>query len=299
MLGARPGGRWRPAEGARDAHRPSPSPPRTAHKVARDRRDPRAARHRGPHAGRPARGGRGRCHVRGQRTPEGARRPRAPGRAPRSPTTRASSVAALGGEPGVHSARYAGPGADAARTTTRCWSSGSRRSGVVDPAAAFVCHVVVAAPDGRVVAEAEGRVEGVIRWPAPAAAGFGYDPLFHHPPSGCRFAELARRGEERREPPRTGAAGAGAPPRRRLTRPRVGRPSALQSRRCPRRPRPHPQLRHRRPHRPREVHAGGPDPRGHRPRAARGRRTAGPRRPGPRARARHHDQGPGRPDAAT
>ena len=62
--------------------------------------------------------------------------------------------------------------------------------GVEDPSAAFVCYVVLVNPDGSVIAEAEGRVEGVIRWPARGDGGFGYDPLFHHPPSGCRMAEL-------------------------------------------------------------------------------------------------------------
>lgn len=95
----------------------------------------------------------------------------------------------LGGAPGVLSARYAGVGAgDAANNALlveRLQALGAR-----DPAARFVCHVVVARPDGKLVAQAEGRVEGVIRWPARGAHGFGYDPLFHHPPSGKRLAEL-------------------------------------------------------------------------------------------------------------
>ncbi len=98
-------------------------------------------------------------------------------------------VDALGGAPGVLSARYAGPGAgDAANNALlikRLVALGAR-----DPTARFVCHVVVAHPDGRLLAEAEGRVEGVIRWPAVGAHGFGYDPLFHHPPSGKRLSEL-------------------------------------------------------------------------------------------------------------
>ena len=98
-------------------------------------------------------------------------------------------VPALGGEPGVYSARYAGAGADAAANNARLQQRVSA-AGLVEPAAAFVCHAVVAAPDGRIVAEAQGRVEGVLRWPARGAGGFGYDPHFHHPPSGLRFAEL-------------------------------------------------------------------------------------------------------------
>ena len=98
-------------------------------------------------------------------------------------------VPALGGEPGVHSARFSGEGATAASNNAllveRLEAAGAR-----DPEAAFVCHAVVVAPDGRLVAEAEGRVEGRIRWPARGEGGFGYDPLFHHPESGCRLSEL-------------------------------------------------------------------------------------------------------------
>lgn len=98
-------------------------------------------------------------------------------------------VAALGGEPGVRSARYAGPDATGV-DNNRLLVERLEARGLVDPEASFVCYAVVAAPDGRVIAEAEGRVEGVIRWPPRGEQGFGYDPLFHHPPSGRRFSEL-------------------------------------------------------------------------------------------------------------
>lgn len=98
-------------------------------------------------------------------------------------------VDVLGGEPGVRSARYAGEGAgDAANNALlvrRLEALGAR-----DPAARFVCHVALALPDGTLWVEAEGHVEGVVRWPGRGAHGFGYDPLFHHAPSGCRLAEL-------------------------------------------------------------------------------------------------------------
>jgi len=99
------------------------------------------------------------------------------------------AVEALDGAPGVHSARFAGdPGNDQANNTLLI--ERLTALGLADPAAAFVCCVIVAAPDGTILAEAEGRVEGVIRWPARGTSGFGYDPLFFHPPSGCRLAEL-------------------------------------------------------------------------------------------------------------
>ncbi|MFM8387085.1 MAG: non-canonical purine NTP pyrophosphatase [Planctomycetia bacterium] len=98
-------------------------------------------------------------------------------------------VDALGGEPGVRSARYAGEGAgDEANNALLVQRLAAL--GVVDPPARFVCCVALALPDGTLLAQAEGHVEGVVRWPGRGAHGFGYDPLFHHPPSGCRLAEM-------------------------------------------------------------------------------------------------------------
>lgn len=99
-------------------------------------------------------------------------------------------VEALGGEPGIRSARFAGPGATSADNNALLIQR-LEALGLVDPVATFVCHAVVAAPDGEILAEATGRVEGVLRWPGAGGGGFGYDPLFHHPASGCRFSELA------------------------------------------------------------------------------------------------------------
>ena len=98
-------------------------------------------------------------------------------------------VPCLDGAPGVYSARYAGPDATADDNNEKLVAA-LVAGGEREPEAAFVCHVVVARPDGSVVAEAEGRVEGVLRWPAQGSGGFGYDPLFFHPPSGRRFSEL-------------------------------------------------------------------------------------------------------------
>jgi XTP/dITP diphosphohydrolase len=56
--------------------------------------------------------------------------------------------------------------------------------------------MVLASPDG-VVGEASGSVEGRILEEPRGSAGFGYDPLFFHPPSGKAFAEL--QGEEKNQ----------------------------------------------------------------------------------------------------
>jgi XTP/dITP diphosphohydrolase len=99
-------------------------------------------------------------------------------------------VPLLGGEPGVLSARYAGPGAtDADNNALLVRKLEALRAR--DPEASFVCHVVVAAPDGSIVARAEDRVTGVLRWPPLGRGGFGYDPLFHLPALDKRFAELS------------------------------------------------------------------------------------------------------------
>lgn len=97
-------------------------------------------------------------------------------------------VDALGGRPGVHSARYAGENAT---------DEDNRRllleelSGVPDEkrGAAFVCVLVLAHPDGREMV-AEGRIEGRITGEARGSNGFGYDPLFLIPSLGKTTAEL-------------------------------------------------------------------------------------------------------------
>jgi XTP/dITP diphosphohydrolase len=103
-------------------------------------------------------------------------------------------VPGLGGEPGVRSARYAGARASDAENNARLVAR-VEASRLVDPPAHYVCAVVLAAADGRVLASAEGRVEGTIRTPPRGSNGFGYDPLFHYagpeiPAPGRRFAEL-------------------------------------------------------------------------------------------------------------
>ncbi len=104
-------------------------------------------------------------------------------------------VDALGGDPGVRSARYAGEGASDADNNAMLLRRIAERGVAAGAPAAFVCCAVLCAPDGTVLAEAQGRVEGVVRGPARGADGFGYDPLFHWtgpgaPPGGARFAEL-------------------------------------------------------------------------------------------------------------
>lgn len=91
-------------------------------------------------------------------------------------------IAALGGEPGVHSARW--EGADYAVKFRRIYERGGRAS-----VARFVCRVAMAA-DGRIVFESEGVIEGRIADEPRGDQGFGYDPIFFYPPLGRTTAEL-------------------------------------------------------------------------------------------------------------
>jgi XTP/dITP diphosphohydrolase len=94
-------------------------------------------------------------------------------------------VRALGGAPGVSSARFAGPGAtDEANNRLLL----EKLRGVEDRTAQFVC-VIALAEAGKVVATFRGVIEGHILHEPRGANGFGYDPLFYHPPFGCTFGE--------------------------------------------------------------------------------------------------------------
>jgi XTP/dITP diphosphohydrolase len=89
------------------------------------------------------------------------------------------TVDALGGEPGIYSARWAGPDKDFTRAM-RVIDEKLRMKGANDASArrgAFVAALSVVWPDGHEEA-IEGRVEGTLVWPPRGAKGFGYDPMF-------------------------------------------------------------------------------------------------------------------------
>ncbi len=94
-------------------------------------------------------------------------------------------VEALGGAPGVHSARYAGPDAtDAANNALLL----ERMAGVTDRRTRFVC-VIALVRNGQLVKTFRGSVEGRILDSPRGTGGFGYDPLFYHEGFGCTFGE--------------------------------------------------------------------------------------------------------------
>jgi len=83
-------------------------------------------------------------------------------------------VAALGGGPGVFSARWAGPEKDFSRAMELVRA---QMAGAADRRAWFVCALCLAWPDGR-TATFMGRAEGMAVWPPRGERGFGYDPMF-------------------------------------------------------------------------------------------------------------------------
>lgn len=115
-------------------------------------------------------------------------------------------VAALNGEPGVRSARYAATEEDAKSSDSdnnyKLLYELSRNP-TADRSARFVCVIAVAC-DGETIATFTGTAEGEILIAPLGHGGFGYDPLFYFPPKRKTFAELDE--EEKLQVSHRGAA---------------------------------------------------------------------------------------------
>ena len=101
------------------------------------------------------------------------------------------TVDALGGAPGIHSARWAGPDRDfgrAMQTVEDKLRECGTRSGH-ERRAHFVCALCVAWPDGH-VEEFEAAVDGTLVWPPRGDKGFGYDPMFLPDGQSRTFGEM-------------------------------------------------------------------------------------------------------------
>jgi XTP/dITP diphosphohydrolase len=98
-------------------------------------------------------------------------------------------VPALGGAPGVLSARYAGPNATSAERMAKLLAELRGETGP-ERRAHFVCAIALA-QRGRAAALVTDRVDGEILQAPRGSGGFGYDPLFYFPPLGKTFAELS------------------------------------------------------------------------------------------------------------
>jgi XTP/dITP diphosphohydrolase len=100
-------------------------------------------------------------------------------------------VDALAGEPGIHSARWAGPDKDF-RRAMELVDAKLRACGALVPGqrtAHFVSALCVAWPDGH-LEEFEARVDGTLVWPPRGEKGFGYDPMFQPDGFERTFGEM-------------------------------------------------------------------------------------------------------------
>jgi len=93
-------------------------------------------------------------------------------------------VRALGGRPGIYSARYGR--SDRERIQRLLQELGDSD----DRAAQFACAVAVAQPDGAIALQAQGSCWGKILTQPRGSGGFGYDPVFYVPQQGQTFAQM-------------------------------------------------------------------------------------------------------------
>lgn len=98
-------------------------------------------------------------------------------------------VVALGGRPGVRSARYAGPEADDAANRQKLLAELGELP-LEQRTARFECHLALADPSGAIRAEAAGQCRGRITFAERGQQGFGYDPLFEILEYHRTFGEL-------------------------------------------------------------------------------------------------------------
>ena len=97
-------------------------------------------------------------------------------------------VPALGGAPGVHSARYAGPDATSADRINKLLQQLAGKP--CQERAAYFCCVIAVIRQGLPIAVISNRVDGEILEAARGTGGFGYDPIFYLPALDKTFAEL-------------------------------------------------------------------------------------------------------------
>ena len=97
-------------------------------------------------------------------------------------------VPAIGGEPGVHSSRYAGEEGNMEANMDLLLE---KMAGIPesDRLAHFICILILASPDGRTW-QTGGRVDGLITFDKRGDGGFGYDPVFFYLPTNRTFAQM-------------------------------------------------------------------------------------------------------------
>lgn len=98
------------------------------------------------------------------------------------------AVDALDGEPGIHTARWAGPARDFLLAMRKV-EEAMQASGNPARGARFICALALAWPDGETAAF-EGKVEGELVWPPRGERGFGFDPVFRPLGHAITFGEM-------------------------------------------------------------------------------------------------------------
>ncbi len=96
-------------------------------------------------------------------------------------------VSALQGQPGIFSARFAGPAATDEENNQKLIKE---LAGTKNRNAHYVCHIALSDPSGKIVLNVEGKCFGEIGFEAKGDGGFGYDPYFCIPEYGLSMAEL-------------------------------------------------------------------------------------------------------------
>jgi len=97
------------------------------------------------------------------------------------------TVKALGGRPGVLSARYAGEGATDESNNSKLLNA---MKGIEQREATFICVLAIAVPQGPALIYG-GTCEGLITQEISGTQGFGYDPIFYYPPLNKTFAQMS------------------------------------------------------------------------------------------------------------
>jgi XTP/dITP diphosphohydrolase len=100
-------------------------------------------------------------------------------------------IDALGGMPGVESARFGGAATPYAEKFSLIYDALRKRGAVTSPAR-FMCALALA-QSNRIVFESRGTIEGLIAPQPRGEGGFGYDPIFFYPPFGQTLAEASDR----------------------------------------------------------------------------------------------------------
>lgn len=99
------------------------------------------------------------------------------------------AVDALNGDPGIYSARWAGPSKDFSVAMKAVQEKLEALGPDVSLKSSFICALCLAWPDGH-TESFEGRVEGNFTWPPRGSKGFGYDPVFTPMGGQDTFAEM-------------------------------------------------------------------------------------------------------------